>query len=114
MPDWMITIGREREFTPNPRKALGGDVIYWRNDDSEPHWPAPYLMGTTQPDKYGYMNYQIPPGATSDTAFSPAPVPDDGPDYIEIQYCCALHPEEKGIIRVLRAPPALPQKGEVS
>ncbi len=95
MSDWMITIGREKKFTPNPQEVLGGDVIFWRNDDSVPHRPAPMQNG--KPIEDGFMDDQIPQGGTS-TYFSPANV-DKAQD---IEYCCAIHPEEKGIIRVLK------------
>lgn len=111
MPDWMISIDRKSrrrrhasrssriDFTPNPRLVLAGDVINWRNNDIVSHWPAPIQNG--QLNKTGYMSNPIPPGATSDTAFLPAPVGQD----TELEYGCALHPGERGIIKVLLHPP---------
>jgi plastocyanin len=116
MPDWMIKIDRKTarkrkgirisriEFTPNPREVLAGDVINWRNNDIEDHWPAPIENG--QLVENGYMDNAIPPGTTSDKAFSPGPVLQD----TELEYGCMLHPGEKGVIKVLRYPPT--PKGE--
>ncbi|WNG18196.1 multicopper oxidase domain-containing protein [Cystobacter fuscus] len=114
MPDWMIKIERKNQrrrkasrlsridFTPNPQEALAGDVINWKNTDTEPHWPAPFdEYGKL--NKTGYMTHKIPPGATSDIGFSP----DAADKGKELEYGCVLHPGEKGIIKVLLSPPVL-------
>jgi plastocyanin len=113
MPDWMIEIEKRREhgaprirFTPSPREALVGDVINWKNKDTERHWPAPIRDGKLQQD--GFMLNPIPPGATSDMAFSP----DKDSAGKDLEYGCALHPNERGIIRVLQQPPASATSGE--
>ena len=43
------------KFTPPSLSVNAGDVIYWRNNDSAPHWPAP--KAGQQDD---WMDYQIP------------------------------------------------------
>ncbi|WP_155893899.1 hypothetical protein [Cystobacter fuscus] len=104
MPDWMIKIERKSkrrrkasrlsriDFTPNPQEALAGDVINWKNNDTVAHWPAPIRNG--QPDKMGYMSHEIPPGATSDIAFSPDAVKED----TELEYAKSS-PSAQGLPR---------------
>ncbi len=42
-------------FNPPSQTVNAGDVIYWRNNDSAPHWPAP-----TAGEKNDWMDFQIP------------------------------------------------------
>ena len=78
---WIIAIdqvaGSETiavQFTPSTLTVAVGDIIYWRNNDSNPHWPAPIVNGVIQPTNW--MDYQIPgklpdqPAPTSQQAVS--------------------------------------------
>ena len=60
---WIISIDKtgappgqpQVKFTPNPLGVNAGDVIYWRNNDSVGHWPAPKTGSKTD-----WMDFQIP------------------------------------------------------
>ena len=98
---WIIAINKvdnppagqpQAEFVPNPQTVAAGDIIYWRNNDDAPHWPAPNAQAETD-----WMDYQIPaklqgqPAPTSQQAVSFAAAG-------TYNYVCALHPDETGTI----------------
>jgi plastocyanin len=99
MPDWPVTIKKDANnqvaFEPSRFQALIGDLVYWRNQDAEPHWPAAIENG--QPNPSSFMSNQIPPGGVS-SFFSP------GVEGI-IEYGCVLHPDERAQIQVLAKAP---------
>ena len=82
------------QFTPQSQTVAPGDIIYWRNNDSHPHWPAPSVAGKTN-----WMDFQIPgklPG-------EPAPTSQQAVSFAAkatVTYVCALHPDETGTIDV--------------
>jgi plastocyanin len=81
------------QFDPPSLPANPGDLIFWSNNTSAKHWPAP----KDQPANT-WFEAEIPgklPG-------QPAPVSSEfSPDTVgKIVYVCALHPEEEGVIDV--------------
>ena len=45
----MITIkkaGSQAAFDPPSQPAAVGDDVYWRNEDTQAHWPTPRLKTT--------------------------------------------------------------------
>jgi hypothetical protein len=86
-----IKAGTPATFNPTPLTAKVNDSIYWYNGDStQAHWPAPSASNPK-----GFMDYQIEPnGSSSQISLNP-PAP-----YI-LSYICALHPGEKGQIKVV-------------
>ena len=101
MPDWPVTIKKgasnQVTFEPSPCQALIGDLVYWRNQDTEAHWPAAIEDG--QPAPSSFVPSQIPPGGVS-SFFSP------GAEGI-IEYGCVLHPDERAEIQVLAKAPTV-------
>ncbi|MGA2127101.1 MAG: hypothetical protein ABSG76_13215 [Xanthobacteraceae bacterium] len=101
MPDWPVTIKKvannQVSFEPSPCQALIGDLVYWRNQDTEAHWPAAIEDG--QPVPSSFVPNQIPPGGVS-SFFSPGA---EG----TIEYGCVLHPDERAKIQVLAKAPAV-------
>lgn len=89
---WTVTIKRNPQppgpaiVDPSQVQAQIGDQVFWRNDDTVPHFPTP--VGRT----YAFMSHQIAPRSTS-SAFAPGAKG-------TITYCCALHPNETGTIVV--------------
>ncbi|HZS46508.1 MAG TPA: plastocyanin/azurin family copper-binding protein [Blastocatellia bacterium] len=98
---WIIAIDKvdnapqgqpQAAYDPPSQTVTAGDIIYWRNNDDIPHWPAPNAQSET-----AWMDYQIPgklqgqPAPTSQQAvsFSAAGT---------YNYVCALHPDETGTI----------------
>jgi hypothetical protein len=55
-------------FAPATVAANAGDNLTWHNADKRDHWPAPSAANPT-----GFIQFQIPPGATSrgDLALAP-------------------------------------------
>jgi plastocyanin len=102
MPDWPVTIKKgannQVTFEPSPCQALIGDIVYWRNQDTQAHWPAAIQNG--QPAPMSFMQNQIPPGGVS-TFFSP------GAPAGVIEYGCVLHPDERAEIQVLAKAPTV-------
>ena len=95
MSTYKITIkaGNPAVFDPNPRTAQPNDSVFWFNSDpTNAHWPAPSVS-----EKTAWFQYQIPPGASSDTVGLP---PYDPPKAYILNYVCALHPNETGQIDV--------------
>lgn len=101
MPSWKININANNppqppaSYVPQVLQAFVGDLISWANNDhatTEGHWPAPINNGVI--DKTGWLSEAIPPGASSKESLSPSGT---GP----LNYCCALHPSETGIIFVV-------------
>ena len=94
------------KFTPNAASAAIGQVIYWRNNTSQAHWPVQKSLLQDSANKTGWwlqdagvsgkLPDQDPPttqeGVSSGVAWT-APV----------QYVCYLHPddpEETGTLTV--------------
>jgi plastocyanin len=100
MPSWSIKINANppgtnppASFSPQTLQALKGDLISWgNNDNANQHWPAPIQNGVI--NKTGWLSEAIPPNASSKQSLSPSAT---GP----LNYCCALHPSETGIIWVV-------------
>ena len=103
MPDWQINIndGTPR-FNPSTRKAMLGDNLYWTNNTGEDHQPWPLdSSGQPAPDP-GWNFPPIPPNESSPSL----PVPGTATG-VTLNYCCRIHPSEKGAIEVLAAPPSV-------
>ena len=81
------------EFEETPQQIYVGDLIFWSNDDTVPHWPCEVDKPT------GFMDNQIAPKSTS-PSFAPAQAR-------TITYICSLHQGETGTIDVL-PPPVVP------
>jgi plastocyanin len=82
-------------FDPNRVVAQPNDQIFWFNDDTEGHWPAPLDDDGKILDPKAFMDFQIPPKNPSPTV-NFAGNPDD-----EVQYGCSLHldPEQRATER---------------
>lgn len=86
---WTITIKRNPMppgpaiYDPSQVQTEIGDQVFWRNDDTVPHFPTP--VGQS----YVFMPNQIAPHSTS-PAFAPST------KGITIRYVCSLHPDETG------------------
>src|SRR5262245_29812501 len=82
-------------FDPDPFPAEADDEIFWFNDDSEPHWPAPLDADGTILDAQAFMDFQIPSKNSSPTV-NPAS---------DVEYGCSLHlsadgkATERGLIK---------------
>jgi plastocyanin len=85
-----IKAGTPAVFAPDPLTAHPNDSVYWTNDDKVAHWPAPSAANPK-----GWMDYQIAPDSESSQISLNPPAP-----YI-LNYVCALHPNEKGQIKVV-------------
>lgn len=85
-----IKAGQPAVFDPSPLTVQVNDSVYWYNgDQKEAHWPAPSAANPK-----GWLDYQIAPdGESSSIALNP-PAP------YTLNYVCALHPSEKGQIKV--------------
>jgi plastocyanin len=68
-------------FDPEPVNANPGDQIFWFNDDTEPHWPAPLDADGKITDQQAFMDHQIAPNTPSSTV-SPRN---------DLSYGCSLH-----------------------
>ncbi len=101
MSIYKITIkpGTPAVFDPNPLQAEPNDSVFWFNGDNIAHWPAPAPKNPKDPiNKKAWLDYQIPANASSTSiALNPPPAPYKS--YC-LNYVCALHPKEKGQIRV--------------
>jgi hypothetical protein len=88
-----IKAGNPAVFNPNPLTAQANYNVFWYNSDqSNAHWPAPSAA-----DKTAWFDYQIQPGAQSNQLALPPMSP---PAAYTLNYVCALHPNEKGQIKV--------------
>jgi len=86
-----IKAGPPAVFDPNPQIAFVNDSISWQNDDqNQQHWPAPSAT-----DPKSWLDYPIAPGGQSSQISL-----DPGAPYT-LNYVCALHPDEKGQIKVI-------------
>ena len=103
---WIISIDKtgappgqpQVKFTPDPLGVNAGDVIYWRNNDSVGHWPAPKTGSKTD-----WMDFQIP-GKLAD---QPAPTSQQAVTFAgqkgttqPVQYYDANDPASTGTINV--------------
>lgn len=87
----LIKPGSPATFDPQTQSAQVNDSIYWYNSDkSQAHWPAPSTANPT-----GFMDYQIAPGSSSSQISLNPPAP------YTLNYVCALHPGETGVIKVV-------------
>ncbi len=85
-----IKAAKPSVFDPNPLTANVNDSAFWSNGDKVAHWPAPSAANPK-----GWFAYQIAPGGQSNQiSFNP-------PGPYTLNYVCALHPGEKGQIKVL-------------
>lgn len=101
MPDWQININdKPATFKPNPQRAMLGDNVYWTNNTNEDHQPWPLDSDGEPAPEPGWNVPPIPPQESSPSL--PVPGTETG---VTLPYCCRLHPEEKGAIEVLAAPP---------
>jgi plastocyanin len=80
-------------FNPSSLTVAPGDLIFWSNHTSDPHWPAPAGQAEST-----WFEYQIPgklPGQPAPTSpqisFASATT---------ISYVCALNPQMTGTITV--------------
>ncbi len=86
-----IKPGKPAVFDPSPLTAHVNDSVYWSNgDQNEAHWPAPSAANPK-----GWLDYQIAPGGQSTQISLNPPAP------YTLDYVCALHPGEKGQIKVI-------------
>jgi plastocyanin len=87
----------EAAFTPQNQAANVGDLIYWCNTTSDPHWPAPVIGGSVVEDSW--MDYAIPGKLPNE----PAPTSQQAVSFSSAgtyNYACAIHQEERGTITV--------------
>ena len=123
MPDWSIGIvpvnpanpAGPAAFQPQDAavgatlEAWDGDTVTWNNTTGSAHqpWPtdangAPVLAGEPPRSTPGYMSDPIPAAQASRPTYpvqlgtSTAPV--------LVHYCCLLHPNERGTIRIVPVP----------
>jgi len=88
-------------FIPDAAEATTQDNVFWVNNTTEPHLPT--RTDGKQPDQK-WMNYQIPPDASSSGVvfFNPDTITGKKPSYT-VEYFCSVHPKvesEKGTITV--------------
>jgi plastocyanin len=115
MPDFTIKIipgavaGAPAQFVADipgakpgdPITLQAGDLYSWDNMTSEEHWPWP-TDEKFQPladDKVSFslgnfLSERIAPGSSSGASIAPS-IPG------EIRYCCKLHPEMRGSIKIV-------------
>jgi len=85
-----IKAGKPAVFDPNPQIAYPNDSVFWYNGDKIAHWPAPSAANPK-----GWLDFQIPPNSESSQISLDPPAP------YTLNYCCALHPSETGVIKVV-------------
>jgi plastocyanin len=93
MSIFKITIkpGTSATFDPATLTAQVNDSVYWQNTDTtQAHWPAPSASNPK-----GWLDYQVPPGGVSTQISLNPPAP------YTLNYVCALHPGETGVIKVV-------------
>jgi len=100
------TATNKAQFTPSPKQAAPGDLIYWRNyDQKNAHWPMP--KGGQKDD---WMPFQISPGQDGEPTVSLQNVSvslNPGQTSLTLNYVCALHADETGSIIIGTAGPTL-------
>lgn len=84
-----IKAGTPAVFDPNPLTVHVNDSVYWYNGDQKAHWPAPSAANPK-----GWLDYQIAADGESSQISLDPPAP------YTLNYVCALHPAEKGQIKV--------------
>lgn len=85
-----ISAAKPAVFDPSPLTVHVNDSVFWYNGDKVAHWPAPSAANPK-----GWLDYQIAPdGESSQISLNP-PAP------YTLNYVCALHPGEKGQIKVI-------------
>jgi len=95
------------KFSPTPANVSVGNVVFFRNNDEKhQHWPVPATvpnLDPKNPDRTGWwmdapISTKLPgqPATPSKEAFTPSVATAAA----GVQYICALHPDEKGIIIV--------------
>lgn len=84
----------------SPQNAQQSDLVFWRNDDSQPHYPVP-----------GCTNLKVAPRQT--TQSSPYQgFPDTTSELpLTVSYICALHSGESGTMVISADTPATPPAG---
>ncbi len=123
MPDWSIRIvpvdpakpAGDAAFQPQDAatgatlEAWDGDTVSWNNTTGTTHRPWPTdanyvpVPAVDPPDATpGYMSDPIPPAQSSRPTY---PVQlGNSPTPILVHYCCLLHPNERGTIRIVPIP----------
>ena len=96
---WKVTIEQGTTgvtFRPTPQSVNLGDSVFWFNNTSSPHQPAPDGGTSDQ-----WVSHPIPPhGQSSQVVFDTLP---SGQTSANFSYHCAVHPTnptEKGVITV--------------
>ena len=84
-----IQAGKPAKFVPTSLQADAGDSVFWSNEDTVAHWPAPSVTNKT-----AWLDYQVPPGGVSSQISLNPPAP------YTLNYVCVLHPGETGQIKV--------------
>ena len=85
-----IKPGYPAAFAPDPITVVQNDSVFWHNSDPTlAHWPAP-----SKDNPKGWLDFQIPPNSqSSQISFNPGTY--------TLNYVSALHPDEKGQIKVV-------------
>jgi len=79
----------------SPTSAQVGDIVFWANNDSNEHQPMPAVGGGATT----WFSAPIGPGQTAaagQTQGTKTPTSATG----TVNYVCAIHPNEKGVIQV--------------
>jgi hypothetical protein len=99
-PIQIINTGGTTSFSPNPQTALVSDLVFWRNNTKEDHWPWP-TDSNYNPLPTGWFPAPVPPNQT--TGDFPTPTTAQ-----TVYYCCKNHPTtERGTIDVVTSLPKL-------
>jgi plastocyanin len=87
-----INPGHPAVFNPSTLTVHVNDSVAWRNNDPNlQHHPAPSANDPT-----AWLDFPIAPNSTSSQiSFDPAPAS------YTLNYVCAIHPDEKGQIKVI-------------
>ena len=87
-------------FQPDPIEVTTQDIVFWINNDTQPHWPM--RTDGTLPSQI-WMEYPIPRDTSSSgvTFFNPDTITNQGTPYT-VEYFCAVegHEGETGTIKV--------------
>jgi len=87
--------GNVVSFTPSPQSITSLDNLFWaNNDEQQEHWPAPSAA-----QKTAWMPAAIPAKLPGQPAPTSRGMTFDAGSYT-VNYVCALHPTETGIIKV--------------
>jgi plastocyanin len=95
------------KFSPPAAKAKVGQVIYWRNNDSEAHWPVQKSLVKDSANKAGWWLQDA--GVSGKLPDQDPPVTQEGvssavPWTAPVDYVCYLHPDdpdETGTLQVV-------------